>query len=631
MPLPTQAPTETVHNCVPEWLNGTFVWRLNLPNTPDALEQARCVIASVANLLDNSLRQVIIMSGAIGMDTGMQSWDGSWPYLLRPSYRINYDWEYLATFMRDMRDHHNTLITFHTNITDANGGLAHSEETQQFFERLRDARCIYTRAGGSCGEPYTGPAFVPTEIQTETPKMPYVEAGDASDIFAVVDYLRFWESGIAKEQFDTFFAHLPYVPPMLYCDVLSFTGNNLCVGYPDGLLGHSKETQLQGIEQIIDYLRGLGCDVGGEGPLPYCRYNWNHGGLATNDYYRVSSGYAQGCATANGIETMHVYGNQGAYSIDLSGTVLGLNIDYVPLESGGTMMVGVSGQNEDVESSDPTREWRGLKGVIDGFYQTVIQELYHVGLGSVRLPGGRNTTRLDEREGNVELAEYVISRNKFSAEVVASSGELLGSCTLAENSNANSGSVVTGMNQRLFSGNIVAFKVPENGEYTLLIRYFSDGGGRVHLVVNDATAITLDLPDTGGHLFYSDYTVQITLNAGQNRLRLYKGAIYAAWSDGVTARWDEHGFYTGEGDVVLGRDGARMWPDTWSGEQKIYFYSQNPCDETWILPTGWDNLTEAKLYPLTDKGRGESVVMNINCRSIKPSLQALTPYVLIVA
>ena len=51
----------------------------------------------------------------------------------------------------------------------------------------------------------------------------YVKPGDPIDIFAIVNYKRFWDSGMAREMFDEFFSKLPYPPPVLYIDVLTTT------------------------------------------------------------------------------------------------------------------------------------------------------------------------------------------------------------------------------------------------------------------------------------------------------------------------------------------------------------------------------------------------------------------------
>ena len=68
---------------------------------------------------------------------------------------------------------------------------------------------------------------------------------------------------------DRFYSHLPYAPPILYLDVLSTTGNNLNVGFPDGPLGGSEATQAEGIKDIGTYLRTKGTDIAIESNRPF--------------------------------------------------------------------------------------------------------------------------------------------------------------------------------------------------------------------------------------------------------------------------------------------------------------------------------------------------------------------------
>ena len=45
-------------------------------------------------------------------------------------------------------------------------------------------------------------------------------------IIALVNYKRFWDSGMARQMIDMFYRRLPYPPPVLYLDVLTLAGGN---------------------------------------------------------------------------------------------------------------------------------------------------------------------------------------------------------------------------------------------------------------------------------------------------------------------------------------------------------------------------------------------------------------------
>jgi len=71
-----------------------------------------------------------------------------------------------------------------------------------------------------------------------------------------------------------------------------------------------------------------------------------------------------------------------------------------------------------------------------------------------------------------------------------------------------------------------------------------------------------------------------------------------------------------------------MWPDTWSGQKKIYFFSWDGTHRTWKLPSDWGAVPRARLYPLTPDGRGRGVPLQVHDRTIAPSLLPQVPYVL---
>ena len=617
-------------NQAPNWAK-SFIWRLCAPDSETATEPCATAIAAVQNLLDNSIRSVVITSGFIGCDTGACNWDGSWPYWNRATYRVKSDWKVLADFMTAMRDQHNAWISFHTNITDVNVGLAHYPEMRAFFEKLLEHRACYSRDVGGCGGPYLGEAYVPDHIPVEKAKMPYVQAGDAADIFAVVDYQRFWNSGLAREMIDEFFAHLPYPPPVLYVDVLSLAGNNCNVGFPDGELGGSAATQAAGRDAILNHIRSKGCVPGGEGPGDWTDYNWNHGGMSSNDYSRIQSGYNQGAAFFRGEEPMQVYGNQGAYSLDLSGKLLNREIQFEIAANGGAVMTSLGTVSAKKLPYQPLEEWRTLSQVIEGFYLTVIQELYHIGKGNTRLPGGSGCEREDEHRGRLRIENFTVRHHgsTFVAQLPAKDGHNVGPLKLVPQDRATNGLVVEGLDQSMGGSNTVTVDVPSDGTYSLIVRYFSVKGGTAELWLDDTFHSELDFPATVVDVFAGDLAVKLTLTRGSHRLTLRKGCIHASWSDGTQARWDRHGFKAWNGGVIFGIGYDRMWPDTWSGQKKIHFFSKDGCTRTWTLPEDWATATEATLYALSAKGRGTPLPVKVMGRSVTITLEAGIPYVLV--
>jgi len=632
-------------NNAPDWIKGTFIWRLVVPDGEACIERSADAVRRIQNLLDNSVRSCVITSGLIGVDASFQNWDGPWPYLNRATYRAGHDWKNIARFMAQMRDKHNTWISFHTNITDVNVGLREYSEMREFFEKLRAADAIFTRDGEGCGVQLKGPAHVPQSIPFQVAKMPYVEAGDPADIFAIVNYKNFWESGLAKEMIDEFFNYLPYPPLMLYMDVLTTTGNNLTAGLPDGLLGGSEATQREGREQILNYIRSKGTEPGGEGPSSWTNYNWNHGGMSANDYSRIETGWAQGCMAWRGAEWQHVHGNIGAYSLDVSGNMLAKDVQYIALEGGGTIMTGTTEVTANTTADTPepsgstlaalqeTAEWRGEAELIEGFYLTAIQEMYHIGLGNVRLPGGAGIERLDEHRGRLDIDRFDLydgnKQHLFGAQ--ASDAELTKPCTVTGNNGSTNGLIVTSLDGSLAGRCRIQFELRAEsaGDGFIVIRYISPLGGTSEVEVNGESLGEIEFPATPNRPeIFSDFSIPTRLRAGTNTVSLSKGSIHAQWSDGTQVRWDRNGFRAWNGDIVFGDGYNRMWPDTWSGQRKIYFYSQRGTERSWKLPADWAESKTLYLVPLTAEGRGENIALAVQDGQIAPKLSARQPYIL---
>ena len=621
-------------NHAPGFVKGTFIWRIVIPDgTQNIARTAECIIG-VQNLLGGTVRSNVFTNGFIGLDDVVPNWDGTWPYILRATYRAGHSWDNIAKFMLEMRDGHNAWISFHTNVTDVNVGLREHPEMQAFFDRLQAADALYTRHGYGCGVPFKGNAYIPRTIPVDRATMDYAKPGAAADIFAIVNYKKFWDSGLAKEMFDTFFSRLPYAPPLLYVDVLTSTGSNLTAGLPDGLLGGSEATQVEGRKAILDYIRSKGSEVAGEGPSWWTHYNWNHGGMSFNDYSRIQTGWAQGCMAWRGAEWQHVYGNMGAYSLDVDGQWIAKDTQYRASEGGGVIMTGMS-DDAPAAAFTETAEWRTLDQVVEGFYLTAIQELYHIGKGNVRLPGGAGIARLDEHRGRLRLDRFDVysSDKKHIGGIAASECELTAPCVAEADGHATNGFVVARLDESLSGACTATINVPADaaGDGFVVIRHDSVLGGTAEIEVNGESLGELDFPATAKPSVFGDRAVSVRLRAGVNTITVRKGSIHTAWSDGTEARWDREGFRAWNGDVVFGVGYDRMWPDTWSGEKKIYFYSRDGSERTWHLPPGWAGLKSATLVPLTVQGRGAGRTIAIEDGGITVSLSPKVPCVLLAA
>ena len=623
--------TQPLVNHAPEFIKGTFVWRVVIPDGTNNIARAAECITGVQNLLDRTVRSNVITNGFIGLDDVVPNWDGTWPYILRATYRAGHSWDNIAKFMLAMRDGHNAWISFHTNVTDVNVGLRDHPEMQAFFDRLQAADAIYTRHGYGCGVPFKGNAYIPRTIPIDRATMNYVQPGHAADIFAIVNYKKFWDSGLAKEMFDTFFSRLPYAPLLLYVDVLTSTGSNLTAGLPDGLLGGSEQTQAEGRKAIIEYIESKGTIVGGESPSWWTKYNWNHGGVSFNDYSRIETGYAQGCRSYRGAEWQHVYGNQGAYSLDVDGQWIAKDTQYEVAAGGGVLMTGSS---EGAKAGfRETAEWRTLDQVVEGFYLTAIQELYHVGKGNVRLPGGANVSRLDEHRGRI-LADHVDLYDASGvclAGMPATEGDLVKPCAAQPQPNSTTGSVVGGLDESLSGACTVTLQVADSaaGAGHAVVRYASEFGGTAEVEFNGESLGEIEFPAIGRANLLGDLAIPVVLRPGKNTLTLRKGSIHTAWSDGTEARWDRQGFRAWNGDVVFGVGYDRMWPDSWSGEKKIYFYSRDGSERTWTLPPDWRNVSSVRLVSLTTKGRGAEQVIPVRDGQVSVKLRPKVPCVLL--
>ena len=240
-------------------------------------------------------------------------------------------------------------------------------------------------------------------------------------IFALVNYKNFWDSGLARQMIDEFYGHLPYAPPVLYVDVLTLEGGNFNTGFPDGPLGGSKETQLAGVVAIGNYLKSKGTDLGTEGDRPFLKelgtYGWLHchPGTSRDDYSKI-----MGAAKGARVVVQHVLGNTGCFVVSpIASTPAHLakvRDHYRELLAGmpitrkmpgiETWHIADRGADNDEFNmvqgggGDPFRgDWIDL---VNGFYLTGIQELYHIGKGNVR-------TAVYNKLGTVHLSKFVLT------------------------------------------------------------------------------------------------------------------------------------------------------------------------------------------------------------------------------
>ena len=648
----------------PAWAKGgTLVYRVATTDDPDVLRFTEEGLAIVHSLLDDSIRQIPILNGVIGEDhPGAWNWDGLWPYWNRVSFRAR-DWATLHGFMSRAKEQSNATPSFHVNLTDVNAGLRDYPETRDFFKKLAATGSIYRRDGHLFWpNVYANPA-PPHERDLDPP---YVlreipEEAHTIEIVALVNYKNFWDSGLAKEMIDDFYRRLPFAPPLLYLDVLTLSGSNFSTGFPDGPLGGSEATQLEGVRAITDYIRSKGTDIATEGDRPplmgnAATYGWLHctPGVSADDYSYIAG-------ATRYLPVQHVAGNTGCFVLSpIASTACGLDRvreHYARLLAGSPGSKAVPGlatchvahpvsTNADFNvpglvskwsdpfsgtdfsavsefdipgAGDPFRgDWADL---VNNFYLTGIQELYHIGKGNVRQAvfnknGLLYLTRLSlidpaGRETAIPAVDFAPADR---LEAVQKPGRLLLEKPLG-----------------------IRFDASQAGEYQIKIHGFIPGHDHasLNLYVNGCWQRTINeiqFPQA------SDWDQEfalgaVTLNAGENTIGLDAGPIFMQWSDGTTALWStpflNKGFCVTDGDVTFADDYDRMWPDTWSGQKKIYFFSWDGASRAWKLPQDWATVQHATLYPLTPGGRGQGVLVAVADRSFSPKLLPQVPYVLV--
>ena len=256
----------------------------------------------------------------------------------------------------------------------------------------------------------------------------------------------------------------------------------------------------------------------------------------------------------------------------------------------------------------------------NNFYLTTIQELYHIGKGNTR------TKRL-HRAGISHLRQFSLT----DANGVTRTIEIPAFVTIEWKRK----SAIAGRDIMLEEPITTSIEVPKAGRQQLTLTYYSPGDAAANIYVNDKLIKTLDpLPSTNGQ--WTDLDLgQVALQAGRNTITIDSGPIRAEWNDGTQAVWATPylgtGFSVTNGDVTFAQDYDRMWPDTWSGQQKIYFFSWDGVTRAWALPQEWKQVTRAMCYPLTPNGRGTGIQCTIKDRNITLKLLPQVPYILVPA
>ncbi len=625
-------------NKAPAWIkHGAYVYRIATPDSADFLDSTEAGIAITSNLLDDSVQQIPLMFGLISDDhNGVCNWDGIWPYWNRVSYRAK-SWDNLHGFMQRVNDNSNAKISFHVNLTDVNVGMNAFPETQAFFKKLVETKSIYRRDWNkTTGKRDIEPPYVPKDFPTDDT--------NPTSIFALVNYKNFWDSGLAKQMIDEFYGHLPYAPPVLYLDVLTLDGGNFSTGFPDGPLGGSKDTQTEGVLAIANYLRTKGTAVGTEGDRGFMKeygtYGWLHcqPGYSADDYSII-----KGAAKGVHVVTQHVYGNTGCFVVSpvasspaqiakvrghytelLAGTPItrkmpGLNTWHIADRGDSSdefnIVIGDGG------GGDPFRgDWIDL---VNGFYLTGIQELYHIGKGNVR-------TAVFETIGNIHVSKFgIVDANGKETEFPVFDCLAPGSPDWLKNDVKKSGRVMMETPLKF------RFNAPAAGKYRIKF-YGNKGGnstGNINVYVDmqaQLKVLAVPFKTTGTE---THDLGELTLQAGDNAIIVDSGAIYAKWSDGTEAVWETpsigKGFKVTNGDMTFADDYDRMWPDSWSGQKKIYFYSWDGTQRTWKLPLDWASVKKGTLYPLTPDGRSKGIALTTGDRTVAPRLLPQLPYVFV--
>jgi len=267
-------------------------------------------------------------------------------------------------------------------------------------------------------------------------------------------------------------------------------------------------------------------------------------------------------------------------------------------------------------TGDPFRgDWADLIG---NFYLTGIQELYHIGKGNVRTAtfnklGALHVNGLalvgdDGAVLDIPLSEAVSAYPTWKHADVRKSGQIMLEWPL-----------------------VAKVRVARAGTYRLRCSATKDNGrGALNVYVDQRCVQTVPDATLAPTPFLSQ---GIELPAGEHEIAIDAGPLYARWNDGTVACWKTpylgRGLRISNGDLVFAEDYDRLWPDTWSGQDKLYAFSWDGTKRTWTLPAAWAARVAVQLIPLTPDGRGKPEPLVVTKGTISPTLKAQIPYVIV--
>ena len=261
-------------------------------------------------------------------------------------------------------------------------------------------------------------------------------------------------------------------------------------------------------------------------------------------------------------------------------------------------------------------DWADL---VNYFYLATIQENYHIGKRSVRQQFGGvgavhlGTYRLTHPDGTVTsilIPDFFVGCQKAAAQ---KSGQIMLGTPIETKVN-----------------------VPAAGRYPMTVRLKDPVYNPHHnfnVYVNGRLQRNLgNFPRNKRPEDWIEADAgEVELVAGENTIVFDAGTLRATWTDGTIAEWAtpylRTGFKAWNGDVVFADGYDRMWPDTWSGQKKIYFFSWDGTRPHVAVARGLAGEQNRYAHPLGPAGRGEGIALEVVDRGISPALLPQVPYV----
>ena len=267
-------------------------------------------------------------------------------------------------------------------------------------------------------------------------------------------------------------------------------------------------------------------------------------------------------------------------------------------------------------TGDPFRgDWANL---VNNFYLITIEELYHIGKGNVR------STR--NRPGTAHVRQLTFTPVSGGEKIVVEAASFF------PEGNARQ-EVAKNRDFMLETPLTSSMTLPEGGKYRLSIELFSPGPAGLNVYVNDHIVATVNpLPKTEGPWVTRDLG-EVTLSGGRQTVAIDAGPQYAEWSDGTRAVWTTPylgvGLRVTNGDVTFARDYDRMWPDSWSGQRKVYFSVGTAVCAPGPSRQNGQRLVAPCSTRLRLRDRGAGKPLSITHRTVRPALLPQVPCLLI--